>query len=137
MSSPHLDTDVIIRLLTGDDPAKQEASAALFERVRDGSLSIAAPDTVIADAVFVLTSPRLYSTPRAQVAAMLASLIRLPRFHVANRQVVLAALAVYGENKFDFGDAMIVASMQEEGATEVFSYDHDFDGISGITRQEP
>lgn len=60
MTYPYIDTDVIIRLLTGDDPQKQTAAKALFEQVERGTLTIAAPDTVIADAVFVLSSPRLY-----------------------------------------------------------------------------
>jgi len=30
VSGPFVDTDILIPLLTGDDPAKQEAAAALF-----------------------------------------------------------------------------------------------------------
>ncbi|HTE84208.1 MAG TPA: PIN domain-containing protein [Dehalococcoidia bacterium] len=102
-----------------------------------GSLILAAPDTVIADAVWILASPRLYHIARSQVAAMLATLVRLLRFRIGNPQVVLAALSLYRASNVDFGDAMIVASMQEEGATEVYSYDCDFDAISNITRREP
>jgi predicted nucleic acid-binding protein len=71
------DTDVIIRLLTGDDPDKQERAAALFQQVEQGKLVLAAPDTVIADAVYVLASPRLYHLPRNQIAALLTPLVRL------------------------------------------------------------
>jgi hypothetical protein len=31
VSDPHIDTDVIVRLITGDDPARQAAAAQLFE----------------------------------------------------------------------------------------------------------
>ncbi len=51
MTQPFIDTDVIIRFLTGDDPEKQAAASSLFEQVEQGLLTIAAPDTVIADAV--------------------------------------------------------------------------------------
>lgn len=68
MSDPFIDTDVIIRLLTQDDPVKQDEAALLFEEVRAGTLKVAAPYTVIADAVYVLSSPRLYNLPRDQVA---------------------------------------------------------------------
>lgn len=57
MAHPFVDTDVIIRLLTGDDPDKQQAARKLFEQVAQGTLTLAAPDTVIADAVFVLLIP--------------------------------------------------------------------------------
>ena len=50
MTQPFIDTDVIIRFLTGDDPDKQAAATALFEQVEQGLLTVQAPDTVIADA---------------------------------------------------------------------------------------
>jgi predicted nucleic acid-binding protein len=39
--------------------------------------------------------------------------------------------------KLDFGDAMIVAAMQESGVSIVYSYDAHFDRIAGIVRQQP
>lgn len=42
----------VIRLLTEDDPDKQAAAARLFEQVEAGAITMAAPDTVIADAGF-------------------------------------------------------------------------------------
>ena len=137
MSDAFVDTDVLVRLLTGDDPTKQAEAAALFERVEAGSLVVAAPDTAIADAVFVLSSPRLYHLPRAEVRTLLSPLVRLPGFRVSNRGSVLRALDLYATTALDFGDAMIVASMQGVGASVLFSYDRDFDRISGLTRRSP
>lgn len=161
-----IDTDVIIRFLTGDDPQKQERAAALFKQVEEGKVILEAPDTVIADAVYVLSSPQLYKIPRGEVAALLMPLVRLPGFRVRGRRTVLLALALYGsgKTKLDFGDAMIVATMQatmQETAAKVgggaqsgtqrssppsasrpsvpsvYSFDHDFDKIPNIARQEP
>ena len=58
----YIDTDVIIRLLTGDDPKKQARAAALFDQVEKGAIRLAVPVLVIAEVVFVLSSPRLPST---------------------------------------------------------------------------
>jgi len=137
VSDPYVDTDVIIRLLTGDDLAKQAASTTLFEAVERGEATVTAPDTVIADAVYVLASPRLYNVPRSEVAAMLSRLLRLPGFRVKNRRVVLAALALYGSRNLDFGDAMIAAAMRQDGSRELYSYDAGFDRLPDITRREP
>jgi predicted nucleic acid-binding protein len=139
MAYPFIDTDVIIRLLTGDDPLKQQKSAKLFEQIEEGTLTVAAPDTVVADAVFVLSSPRLYKLPHQEVAALLLPLVRLPHFHVKNRRTVLAALALYGSSpaKLDFGDAMIAASMQQSGSGTLYSFDAHFEKLPGIIRQEP
>jgi hypothetical protein len=80
MAYPFLDTDIIIRFLTGDDPQKQAAAAALFQRIEQGSFTVAAPVTVIADAVFVLHSPRLYNKPRPEVQALLTPWFGSPTF---------------------------------------------------------
>jgi predicted nucleic acid-binding protein len=39
--------------------------------------------------------------------------------------------------RLDFGDAMIVASMEHHAAGVVYSYDADFDGLPGISRRKP
>lgn len=137
MPDPFVDTDVIIRLLTGDDPQKQAAAAALFETVEAGTQTLLAPDTVIADAVFVLASPRLYHLPRPDVAALLTRLVRLSGFKVRNRRTVLKALDLYGTANLDFGDCMIVASMEQAGSQVLYSYDGDYDRFPAITRHEP
>ena len=139
MAYPFIDTDVIIRFLTGDDPVKQQRAARLFEQVEQGNATLVAPDTVIADAVYVLSSPRLYNLPRREVAALLIPLVRLSGFRVQNRRAVLAALNLYGygATKLDFGDALIVASMSQSGSQTVYSFDTGFDKIPGINRQEP
>jgi predicted nucleic acid-binding protein len=138
MITAFVDTDVLIRLLTGDDPAKQRATQALFERVERGELVLSAPDTVIADAVFVLASRRLYNLPRAQIDALLTPLVRLPGFRVKNRRTVLRALDLYGRTPgLDFGDAMIAAAAEMTLDPVLYSYDRDFDQFPAITRQEP
>ncbi|HEU5317540.1 MAG TPA: PIN domain-containing protein [Chloroflexota bacterium] len=134
---PFVDTDVLIRFLTGDDPQKQAAAASLLERVEKGEIVLRTTDTVIADAVFVLASPRLYRVPRDDVRDMLAVLVRLPGLEVDNRSVVLRALDLFAEHSVDFGDAMIVASMRESGSATLYSYDADFDRMEGIRRLEP
>jgi len=131
-----VDTDVIIRLVTGDDPAKQAAAVALFERVEAGDLSLSAPDTVIADAVYVLASPRLYGRPREEIKDILTTLIRLPGFAVAGKPTVLRALDLYEQTGVDFGDAMLVAAMAEAGERHLYAYDADFDRFA-LTRLEP
>ena len=134
MADRYVDTNVIIRLLTRDDPLKGAEAESLFSHVEQGSLTLAAPDTVIADAVFVLASPHNYNFHRNQIAAMLIPLVKLTNFHVDNRDVVMRALEIYGSVTIDFGDAMIVASMEATGATELYSYDTDFDHFQAIVR---
>lgn len=96
-----------------------------------------APDTVIADAVFVLSSPKLYNLSWAEVRDMLTALIRNTNFKVRNRIVLLQALALYADRDLDFGDVMVLVTMQHTKSKVLFSFDHDFDQFSEIERREP
>jgi predicted nucleic acid-binding protein len=138
VTHPFVDTDVIIRLLTGDDLSKQAASLALFERIETGAMTTMAPVTVIADAIHVLTSRNIgYLIPRREVADKLGALVGIPGFQVQNRRAVLRALNLYGAMNLDFGDCFIIASMELSDSQIVYSWDHHYDRIPGIERREP
>ncbi len=132
-----IDADVIVRFLTGDDLKKQAAAASLFEQVEQNELRITTPVTTIADVIYVLTSPRLYRVPRPKVAALLTALLSLAGFDMPQRESLLNALSLYGASNLDFGDALIAASMLVNDAEVLYSYDHDFDCLTGIKRVEP
>ncbi|GFP31358.1 PIN domain-containing protein, partial [Candidatus Hakubella thermalkaliphila] len=95
-----------------DDLKKQAEAAALFEQVKARKLRVVVPHIVIADAFYVLSSPRLYNLPRLEIARLLAPLIRLPGFKVRHRRAMLRALELYASTNLDFGDALIVALME-------------------------
>ena len=59
--------------------------------------------------------------------------LRLPQ-----KRVYLRALDVYANcAALDLEDALAVAHMEQQGASEIYSYDTDFDGVAGIRRVEP
>ena len=137
VTDPFVDTNVLVRLLTGDDTAKQAAARKLFEDVETGTTTLLAPETVIADAVYVLSSPRLYALPRPVIHDLLTPLLRLPQFQVQNRNVLIRALEIYASSNVGFGDAVIVAAMRHDGSNLLYSFDRDFDRFSDIHRVEP
>jgi predicted nucleic acid-binding protein len=137
MNEAFVDTDIIIRFVTGDDPAKQAAAAALFRQVQAGAAMLRAPDTVFADAVFVLGSRRLYGLSRERIRTELVTLLLYPQFKVHNRRRLIRALDIYAASNLDFGDAMIAATMERRGNRELYSYDRDFDRLPAINRLEP
>jgi len=56
------------------------ATQARFDQVGAGERVVMMPETVIADAVVVRGSKRLYGIERERVAALLSHLVRLPGF---------------------------------------------------------
>ncbi|MBA2519514.1 MAG: PIN domain-containing protein [Chloroflexia bacterium] len=61
----------------------------------------------------------------------------LPGFRVPQKGVVLRALDIYTRTKLDFGDAVIVASMEAAGASVLYTYDRHLDRVPGIRRTDP
>ena len=137
VSDSYVDTNIIIRLLTGDDERKRKDSTALFEKVSTGELILSAPEAVIADAVFVLSSPRLYNLPKTEIRNLLIPLLRYPNFKVDNKQILIQALDYYADRNIDFADAILAVLTQQSEKKTIYSYDHDFDKFPDITRKEP
>ena len=136
-ASSYIDTDVIIRLLTADDEKRRQKAAVLFEKVSRNELILSTPDTAIADAVYVLSSPNLYHLPKGKIRDLLITLLAYPNFKVKNKQVVIQALHYYADKNLDFGDAVLVVLTQKSKEKTIYSYDHDFNKFSDIIRKEP
>src|SRR5947207_2993048 len=135
MSVPFLDTNVIIRFLTQDDPEKFAACKALFERIEQRETTVFLPDVIVGECIFVLTSPRCYHLSRQEVAELLTPLLQLSHIEMHNRHILLRTLTIFAETQdLDFEDAYLIAAMEQTKIPSLFSYDTDFDNFPGITR---
>ena|SRR5258706_11020063 len=133
-----LDTNIIIRFLTKDDPAKFIACQALFEQIERGEVSVFLPDVIVGECIFVLSSPRNYNLPREEIAALLTPILQLTHVEMQNKQVLLRTLAIFAESKdLDFEDAYIIAALEQAKTNRLYSYDRDFDDFPFISREEP
>jgi predicted nucleic acid-binding protein len=68
---------------------------------------------------------------------LLYPLLSLPGLKLTHRKMYLRALDLYAAYPIDFEDALVVAQMERQKITELYSYDRDFDRVAGITRLEP
>jgi predicted nucleic-acid-binding protein len=97
-----VDTNVIVRLLTGDDPQQSEQARLLFDRE-----TVFLPKTVLLEAERVLR--RLYRLERARVINALTALVALPGVRCEDEPAIIQALA-WSQDGLDFADAVHVAS---------------------------
>ena len=126
-----LDTNVLVRHLTGDPPDMAErASRCLRE-----SYALFVPDLVLAETAYVLE--RRYRLPRTRIAGALRSILALPSVRTPDRDVLYRAIEVYQKHRMDFPDAYLIALAEASGAGTVISFDRDFDRLDTITRIEP
>ena len=135
--SVFVDTNVFIRLVTKDDLAKARDCYALFRQARRGDVDLHTSEAIVAEVIFVLNSSTVYGQPRKQVAKALTSILENRGLRLDHKQSVVAAVARWAQSNLDFEDCLAIEHAIREDGGDVYSYDQDLDGISGVQRLEP
>jgi predicted nucleic-acid-binding protein len=107
-----VDTNVVVRLLTGDDPDQAARAKALF-----AAETIWLPKTVMLESEWVLR--RLYGLSRAQVAEALTVLAALPNVRCEDEAAIVDGLR-WAMAGLDFADALHLASARSAQAFTTF-----------------
>ena len=126
-----VDTNVLVRHLTGDPPA-QAARATRYLHQADELLL---PDLILAEVAYVLES--FYETPRAQVAETLRAVLAFLAIRVVDDELLLRTVEVYDGHRLYLADAYLVASAERTGVGEVVSFDRAIDRVGTVRRGEP
>lgn len=134
---PFLDSNILLRHLTKDDPERGQACFTLIQAIERGELSVWTSDLVIAEVVFVLANKNTYHLGRETIRDLLLPLIGLPGIKLARKRLYQRVFELYTTSPIDYIDAYHVALMERLGTTEILSYDRHFDLVEGIQRREP
>jgi predicted nucleic acid-binding protein len=126
-----VDTNVLIRHLTGDPPDQ----AAQATRLLAHADLLLLPDLIVAEVVYVLES--FYEVPRPRVAELVRAIVAFPAIGVADEPVLLRALEVYEVHRLDFADAYLVAQAESSGVGAVVSFDKSIERVPTVRRVEP
>ena len=133
-----LDTNIIIRHLTQDNPPQHTRADAFFRELARGNVSARLPEGVLVECVQVLESKTLYNTPRPQIQTWLSTLLRYRSLRATQKRVYLRALALYSTvARLSFVDCLCVAFAEREANPEVLTFDRGFNRVPSITRIEP
>jgi len=116
-----VDTNVLVRVLVGDDVTQHKAAMARLRKMRrSGEAALVGP-VVLAETGWVLSS--IYGYGRAQIVAALRALLATPPFVVTQRDAVIAAIAAYEKGPADFSDYLILEQARLEGCTALLTFD--------------
>ncbi len=126
-----VDTNVLIRHLTGDPP-DQAARATAFLAAADELLL---PDLIVAEIVYVLES--FYEVPAEDVARLVRSVVAFGPIRTLDPALLLRSLEIYETHRIDYAEAYLVASAEQAGVTDVASFDRSIDRVPTVTRIEP
>jgi len=130
-----LDANVILRFLLADHPDQSPRCWALMARIRDGEEKVFLPEVVVSDVVWTLKS--FYHWPADRIRQFVEALLLADGVQMDRKPLMLKALHLFADRNIDFSDALIAAEMLQTGQAEIYSYDRDFDRITGIRRVEP
>lgn len=129
--SAFVDTNVLIRHLTGDPP-KMARLATRFLAAADELLLA---DLIVAECVYVLES--FYEVERERVAELMRAAIGMPAMRVVDADLLLRALELYEHDRLDFADAYLVACAEATGVGAIASFDKSLDAVGSVKRIGP
>ena len=126
-----IDTNIIIRFLTSNDPLLVEKIAEYLKKPEN---KFVLTDVAIAELVWVLLS--VYTLPKETIIDKIGGLIELPNF-ILSKSVISRTLALYSQHNIDYIDAYLAAYAIENEIKEIVSYDKDLNKIKSLKRVEP
>lgn len=139
MSDPKravIDTNLLVRYLTEDDPSKANEVRRLLVKAKEGAIRLVVPSVVIAELVWVLQS--FYKLERGEIVPLLNAILHTHGVEVSDKSVVSDAIAIYGNDAIDFIDAWIVAFAKAAEVRTIYTFDRKhFKGIAGIEMMHP
>jgi predicted nucleic-acid-binding protein len=116
-----LDTNVLIRYFTEDDPEQSRAAANIIQ-----SLTVDAPafiaEVVVIELTWVLE--KRYKYNKEAIVSLLKQLLATEQFVIENAQPLITALLRYEKtNKAQFADAVIAVKSEAISAFPIYSFD--------------
>jgi predicted nucleic-acid-binding protein len=126
-----LDTNVLVRHLTGDPSGQARRATALLR----GRHELILTDLILAEMVYVLES--FYERPHAEISEMTRALLALPSIAVVDHDLLLRAVELYEVARLDFAEAYLAALAELSDVRHVASFDRQIDRVKTIKRLEP
>ena len=126
-----LDTNVLVRLLVGDDPAQAALARELFDANagNDGALFVS--DLVLAELAWVLRSR--YSLPTEPIAGAVRALLGNATLAWQSRAAVARALQLFEQRDgADFADCLIVALADDHQCEATATFDRGMQTLPGV-----
>lgn len=137
MSAPArylVDTNILLRFLSGEPATQAAAARNLFSQARTGKAVLDVSPVIVAETFYTLVS--FYEVEQKTAAKKLSVLLQQPGVKLRDANQVLTALERLQTVRIGFADAFLVAGAAQE-TVAVASFDRDFDKFKDITRYEP
>jgi predicted nucleic-acid-binding protein len=124
-----LDTNVLVRLLTGDDHAQAQKSRTLVEKHADQDGALFVSDVVVAELAWTLD--RAYGLGRKDIARAIGALAENATLGFESREVLRHARELFDGSKAGFADCLILAKAISAGCDSLATFDKSMRALPG------
>ena len=129
--SAFVDTNVLVRHLTGDPPGMAARATKWLAAETDIYLA----DLIVAETIYVLES--FYKAPRPQIATAMRSLVAMRTVSTVDQALLLRSIEIYEIDHLDFAEAYLVASAERTGIGRVASFDRAISRVGTVEHIKP
>jgi predicted nucleic-acid-binding protein len=116
-----LDTNILVRYLTQDDPDQSKKATHEIEKGLSGGHVFFIADVVMCELVWVLETA--YGYDRREIIPVLENILRTKQFQFENKDLLWKSLADYRNKKGDFADHLIGQVDHKAGCRETITFD--------------
>jgi len=116
-----LDTNILVRYLTQDDPTQSRKATHEIEKARSAGHMFFIADIVLCELVWVLETA--YGCDRKEIVPVLENILRTKQFQFDNKDLLWKSLADYRSIKGDFADHLIGHTAHKAGCRETLTFD--------------
>ena len=116
-----LDTNILVRYLTQDDPIQSRKATEIIERI----LSVENPGfvSVVTTAETVWVLDRAYGFSSREIAAVIERMLQVEVLVIQHEQEVFAAMIALKQGRSSFADALIAELGAEAGCIHTLTFD--------------
>ena len=125
-----LDTNVLARYLTEDDPAQSRRAAELIATVTARGERCFVSAVVLCELAWVLRGA--YDVSKTDLLRTLDQILATSQFVVGDKDLVRRGLDAYRAGKADFADCVIGAIHADAGCAKTVTFDRRLRGAAGF-----
>ena len=125
-----VDTNVLVRYITRDDPGQERAASRFLESARTRSKPIFVNVIVLCELVWMLR--RTYEYSRAEVAAVIGQVLTTEQIVVEGADLAWLALSDFKGSKADFADCLMGRKNLRLGCDATATFDGRLKGVAGF-----
>lgn len=116
-----IDTNILIRFLTGDDEQQAKKVYKIFKSAETAKEEFFVPLLVVLELIWVLDA--VYEISREEILNSISDLLLMPILRFENRSTIQQFIYSCRGTKYDLSDILIAHSAKSKGCDTIITFD--------------